>query len=648
MKTLAFLLALLPSLASAQGSSPNWPTGYQPSMAEWNAAFASKLDVGVSVSLPVWTTATRPPSPTIGLTGYNTTLGALESWNGTIWGPVPPAASTSPYLNASSFNVPTDGTTSADAAMLAAVAACRATGTTLLLPPGKILMTGAVGTIPLVNCKLQGAGFPGITHSATPSAATTFIITNPTTAVFTGGALNNNTGGSGFAMEGFGAYWPNQTGNTAYPPFFTDLGVAQVNSAYIHNVALINCYQCFYQAANSDWANWDISDSTFYAVMDAFNLYSTCDSWRMNNVHFTHGNWVQAATGSIWGYLNTAAQQNSMVHVRTPTSGCNVSILMSNISAFAWRYGIQVDDGAGFVGSPITGSGWDGTATFLKLNGTGTAFGTTFSGTGFVSCLIHFPDLSCSSGASSAPPAFDLGSHSNTAPYIKDFSIGNGFGDFIKSDGASVIVSNVDASFGKHNNGSTDTTDYYCIHATAAVGMSIKNLRCGPQGTTGTKMHGIVADVAGNGAIIVGFETAGTNEGVSIPTGSNTTQLIASNISNTQGSLSTIFSGTGAAGVIYGMNVVDKPNKGAVTACGTSPSISGVVQGIIQVGGGGPITSCTYTQPFMPSGSYSCTFTPRAAGYINAVATGAPPQWVITSGVDMQNLQIYYNCQGSQ
>lgn len=32
-----------------------------------------------------WTTAGRPSSPTAGQTGYNSTLGALETWNGTYW-----------------------------------------------------------------------------------------------------------------------------------------------------------------------------------------------------------------------------------------------------------------------------------------------------------------------------------------------------------------------------------------------------------------------------------------------------------------------------------------------------------------------------------------------------------------------------------
>lgn len=45
MKRLAFALALVPALAFGQ-SSPNWPSGYRPSMQEWNALFASKQDNG--------------------------------------------------------------------------------------------------------------------------------------------------------------------------------------------------------------------------------------------------------------------------------------------------------------------------------------------------------------------------------------------------------------------------------------------------------------------------------------------------------------------------------------------------------------------------------------------------------------------------
>jgi hypothetical protein len=36
-------------------------------------------------TFPSWTTSLRPISPTISQTGYNSTLGSLETWNGTSW-----------------------------------------------------------------------------------------------------------------------------------------------------------------------------------------------------------------------------------------------------------------------------------------------------------------------------------------------------------------------------------------------------------------------------------------------------------------------------------------------------------------------------------------------------------------------------------
>ena len=38
-------------------------------------------------TFPSWTTAGRPASPTAGQTGYNSTLGTLERYNGSTWGP---------------------------------------------------------------------------------------------------------------------------------------------------------------------------------------------------------------------------------------------------------------------------------------------------------------------------------------------------------------------------------------------------------------------------------------------------------------------------------------------------------------------------------------------------------------------------------
>tara|TARA_R110002126_G_C10345209_1_gene491155 strand:+ start:539 stop:688 length:150 start_codon:yes stop_codon:yes gene_type:complete len=34
---------------------------------------------------PSWTTATRPASPVVGQMGFNTTISAIDYWNGTTW-----------------------------------------------------------------------------------------------------------------------------------------------------------------------------------------------------------------------------------------------------------------------------------------------------------------------------------------------------------------------------------------------------------------------------------------------------------------------------------------------------------------------------------------------------------------------------------
>jgi hypothetical protein len=43
------------------------------------------LDGTTGEVFPTWTTATRPASPTVGQTGYNTSLNCLESYNGSSW-----------------------------------------------------------------------------------------------------------------------------------------------------------------------------------------------------------------------------------------------------------------------------------------------------------------------------------------------------------------------------------------------------------------------------------------------------------------------------------------------------------------------------------------------------------------------------------
>ena len=65
------------------------------------------LDGTNGETFPSWTTATRPASPNAGQTGYNTTLSALESYNGTTWisiGTVTNALTIGTGLSGTSFN----------------------------------------------------------------------------------------------------------------------------------------------------------------------------------------------------------------------------------------------------------------------------------------------------------------------------------------------------------------------------------------------------------------------------------------------------------------------------------------------------------------------------------------------------------------
>ena len=50
-----------------------------------NAVNLSALGSNGSASLPNWTTGTRPSSPITGQSGFNSTLGSFEFYNGSSW-----------------------------------------------------------------------------------------------------------------------------------------------------------------------------------------------------------------------------------------------------------------------------------------------------------------------------------------------------------------------------------------------------------------------------------------------------------------------------------------------------------------------------------------------------------------------------------
>jgi hypothetical protein len=74
---LAILLALAPLGGGAFAQFAPSPS--------FSSLWVGGLTLGGALILGNWTTATRPSSPAQGETGWNTTILALETWNGTAW-----------------------------------------------------------------------------------------------------------------------------------------------------------------------------------------------------------------------------------------------------------------------------------------------------------------------------------------------------------------------------------------------------------------------------------------------------------------------------------------------------------------------------------------------------------------------------------
>ena len=78
---LAILLGLAPSLVVGQRALAQWA----PSPTFESLGVSGNLTLSSALILGSWTTATRPSSPVQGETGWNTTVLAVETWNGTAW-----------------------------------------------------------------------------------------------------------------------------------------------------------------------------------------------------------------------------------------------------------------------------------------------------------------------------------------------------------------------------------------------------------------------------------------------------------------------------------------------------------------------------------------------------------------------------------
>jgi hypothetical protein len=526
-----------------------------------------------------------------------------------------------PWIAATTYGVKADGVTSDDVALKAAIDACAAGGLQLLLPAGKILLTGTA-TSDLRNCAIFGAGVPASSGTNVPGG-TTLLLTSTTVKPFVCHL--------GWSLQGMNAYWPNQTsGTTAYPPLVTDDGTNQCGHAYVNNFNIINGYDGFRQNAPTSWVDIKVSDSTMYAVHDLFTLSKTGDSFALSNMRFTPVPWYDLCNyGSCVATVNTAAQFNTIFHGAADT-GPGVTIVLSSSESFAWRYAFKIDSGSLFTGS-IVEAAWDATGTLIDTTSGGIwGINNVFRGSVAGCGVVGHTEI--------VTNCFDLG---NSAQLTLDgFTAGGATGDFFKASGSSLYM--IGGKVGSVGTGETGV-DHYVVNQTANNGdtaIVMRNAVFG-YGNTGaaTHRHGIKT-VAISRLLVSDNLFLSFHEAI-IAAYASVTSIVANASS---GSDVASVSLTGAGSAAYQVNSWDRPPIATATGCGTGASVTGTLSGQINVGAPGPVNSCSLVVPINQT-LPSCLFAP-SIGVTFATAQTAPDTWAVTSASDLAGTQILFQCQG--
>ena len=373
------------------------------------------------------------------------------------------------YIHA---NLAADGVTSDDIALAKAAAACDAAGTRLVLPAGKILLTGAA-TVVLNHCAMTGVGAPAGDNSG--EYGTTILLTSETVPPF---QLE-----TGWQISGINFYWPNQTsGKTAYPPLFSDGGRGKrFNHGVINNIVIVNAYDGMTTTPGSGSGDVKISNSTMWAYHYLFNLTNTGDSWAFSNDRFTPGPLLNTCSfsPSCEAAINEANHVNALFHI---TAGGTVTLVVTSAETFSWRYGILIDSGA-VLGASIFDVAWDGMGTLIDSSSGGLyAFQNNFTGSMSECGVVVY------GGTSTEPtPCFNLGPGSGL--FIYGFRTDGSKGSWLMGAGNNTVeMDNVDiATIG----GANDGRDYYIVHFLAPTNsLVIRNSQLGGL-SSNSRVHGV-------------------------------------------------------------------------------------------------------------------------------------------------------------
>jgi hypothetical protein len=377
-------------------------------------------------------------------------------------------------------NLAADGVSSDDIALAKAAAACDAAGTRLVLPAGKILLTGAA-TIVLNHRAMIGVGAPAGDH--TGNYGTTILLTSETVPPF---QLE-----TGWQISGINFYWPNQTtGRTPYPPLFSDGGKGKgFNHGVISNIVIGNAYDGMTTTPGGGSGDVKISSSTMWAYHYLFNLTNTGDSWAFSNNRFTPGPLLNTWRFSLAceAAINEANHVNALFHV---TAGGAVTLVVNGTETFSWRYGIFIDKG-GLVGGSIFDVAWDGIGTLIDSSSGGLyAFQNNFTGSMSQCNVVVY-----GGSPTEATPCFNLGVGSGL--FIHDFRTDGSLGSWLLGAGGNTVVMNniTIATIG----GVKDGRDYYIVHfATPTTTLIVRN----------SQLRGLLSDSHVHG-INIGTNTMG-------------------------------------------------------------------------------------------------------------------------------------------
>ena len=343
-------------------------------------------------------------------------------------------------------NLAADGTTSDDIALAKAAAECDAAGTRLVLPAGKILLTGAA-TVVLNHCSMVGVGAPA--GDDTGEYGTTILLTSESVPPF---QLE-----TGWQISGINFYWPNQaTGGAHYPPLFSDGGKGHSFAhGVITNIVIVNAYDGITQTPGTSSGDVKISNSTMWAYHNLFNLSHTGDSGALTNNRYTPGPLLNICsfTAACEAAIDQANRVNAMFHIM---AGGTVTLVVNNSETFSWRYGILIDSGA-LLGGSIFDLAWDGMGTLIDSSSGGFyAFQNNFSGSMSECGIVDFGGTS----PAGVTPCFNLGLGSGL--FIHDFRTDGSLGNWLVGAGGNTVeMNNVSiANIG----GANDGHDYYVVH----------------------------------------------------------------------------------------------------------------------------------------------------------------------------------------